>query len=245
MWLRPDDGPRFSPREAEEWRKKQKAESRTSPSSTNRKRDEERKKNPKREIGDAYTTSTYRKLVERACRAAGVPVWTPNQLRHRGLTNVARIGGPQAARPVPDHHDARSIHRYVEQYHALHAHTTRAAPPPPPRPARPRPLLAQLAPGARPPLACSVSAERPPALCLQMACPDSAQRTPALCLQMACSDSAQRTPALCLLRYCAARVRRYLARISPSAPAPCARCGLTQPAPIPHPPFASPVQSRS
>jgi integrase len=117
--LRAEDAPMFSPVEAETWRKERKAERRTSPPSTNRKRDAHRKKHPKSEIADAYTTATYRKVVERACKVAGVPKWTPNQLRHRGLTNVSRIGGREAARAVADHKDDRSIDRYVEIDHGL------------------------------------------------------------------------------------------------------------------------------
>ncbi|MBM3979716.1 MAG: site-specific integrase [Planctomycetes bacterium] len=34
------------------------------------------------------TTTSYRKFVARACAAAGVPVWTPNQLRHTRATEL-------------------------------------------------------------------------------------------------------------------------------------------------------------
>jgi len=35
-----------------------------------------------RRPGERYRVSSYRRAVTRACRAAGVAVWTPHQLRH-------------------------------------------------------------------------------------------------------------------------------------------------------------------
>ncbi|PIE23314.1 MAG: hypothetical protein CSA62_07920 [Planctomycetota bacterium] len=52
--------------------------------------DGRRRANPKRKLSNSYTTETYRRAVHRACTAAGVPTWSPNQLRHTGLTNAAR-----------------------------------------------------------------------------------------------------------------------------------------------------------
>jgi integrase len=40
------------------------------------------KRRPKRRPGAHYTTFSYRQAIERACRKAGVPAWSPNQLRH-------------------------------------------------------------------------------------------------------------------------------------------------------------------
>jgi integrase len=37
------------------------------------------------------STGAYRKLVAKACRAAGVPVWNPHQLKHSRATEVKRI----------------------------------------------------------------------------------------------------------------------------------------------------------
>ena len=117
--LRPDDAKLFSPREAEEWRKARRQEARTSPASCNKTRDEQRRRHPKSQIGDSYDVHAYRRAIHNACDVAGVPRWSPNRLRHNGLTKAARIGGREGARVIGDHKDRRSTDRYVEDHHEL------------------------------------------------------------------------------------------------------------------------------
>jgi integrase len=70
----------FSPAESVRLlRQKQRAARRTPVPPSQAKRAKAR---PRKGPGPHYTADTYRQAVERACRRAGVPAWSPNQLRH-------------------------------------------------------------------------------------------------------------------------------------------------------------------
>lgn len=43
---------------------------------------------PKREPGEFFSTATVRHVVERACKAAGIPTFAPNQVRHARATYI-------------------------------------------------------------------------------------------------------------------------------------------------------------
>jgi len=53
--------------------------------------------------GSAYTVSGYRQAIEAACSRAGIPVWTPHQLRHAAATEVRQRFGLDAARATLGH----------------------------------------------------------------------------------------------------------------------------------------------
>lgn len=58
---------------------------------------------PSGRAGDCYSTESYRRAVQRACKKAGVAVWTPNQLRHARATEVRKRYGLEAAQVVLGH----------------------------------------------------------------------------------------------------------------------------------------------
>ena len=60
--------------------------------------------------GPAYYTSAIRA----ACKKAGVPVWTPNQLRHRGGTDVREKFGLDAAQAILGHASAKTTEIYAK-----------------------------------------------------------------------------------------------------------------------------------
>jgi integrase len=94
------DAPLFSPREAEQWRRRQGAHCHRRPN---------QKPNPPktdRKLGDAFTTTTLRKSIEYACRKTGVETWTPHQLRHSAATNIRREFGLEAAAVILGHSSA-------------------------------------------------------------------------------------------------------------------------------------------
>jgi integrase len=62
-----------------------------------------------------YDDETYCQAVERACRRAGVPKWTPGQLRHNAATRVRRKYGLEAARLVLGHRSATTTEIYAEK----------------------------------------------------------------------------------------------------------------------------------
>ena len=64
---------------------------------------------------DRYTTSSYRRAVNRACELAGIPIWSPNRLRHSRLTEVRAKHGAEAARTLVGHKNLSTTEIYAEQ----------------------------------------------------------------------------------------------------------------------------------
>jgi integrase len=87
----------FSPREADEEFRQWKRTNR----STHRQQVRPRSPVQQRRPGNRYTKDSYRRAIERACVRAGVPKWTPHQLRHTaGCTCGFARKRPKAARRV-------------------------------------------------------------------------------------------------------------------------------------------------
>jgi integrase len=104
-----------------------------------------RKRKPRRQPGERYTTGSYgksiRKAIERAnteraceackelkpadrcaaCKANAIPVWHPHQLRHTAATKIRREAGLDVARVVLGHRSPQITELYAE------LDTTRAA----------------------------------------------------------------------------------------------------------------------
>lgn len=76
------------------------------------------KRNPKRVPGEHYTTQSYGKAVTKACSKAGVPSWSPNQLRHNAATFLRKKFGIEAARVILGHGSASVTEVYAELDHA-------------------------------------------------------------------------------------------------------------------------------
>jgi len=64
--------------------------------------------------GEHYTPASYRKAITRACKAAGVPVWHPHQLRHTAGTNIRKEMGLEAAQVWLGHAQANVTQVYAE-----------------------------------------------------------------------------------------------------------------------------------
>jgi integrase len=64
--------------------------------------------------GDQYTKASYNRAVNRACKKAGVPQWTVNQLRHSSGTEVRNKYGLDAAQAVLGHANASTTEIYAE-----------------------------------------------------------------------------------------------------------------------------------
>lgn len=107
----------FSPQEVELRRNLERREARVLPlwpSHAARLKDD-----PRAELGECYTTHSYRRAVHRACKAAGVPTWSPNQLRHSKATEVRKRYGLEAAQVVLGHTTADVTQVYAERDLAL------------------------------------------------------------------------------------------------------------------------------
>jgi integrase len=103
----------FSPREAmAEFRAGQRRDRKTRlyPSQ----RDRRPKADPKRALGDHYSTRTYNHAIGYGCRRAGVETWAPNRLRHNAATFLRREFGLDAARAILGHRSPAVTEVYAE-----------------------------------------------------------------------------------------------------------------------------------
>jgi integrase len=66
-----------------------------------------------RMLGDRYTPASYRRAITRACEKAGVPLWSPHQLRHAAATAIRREFGLDAAQAVLGHKCAKISEVYA------------------------------------------------------------------------------------------------------------------------------------
>lgn len=92
----------FSPREAERERH----------DGANSHRREGQPQTPRktaRRVGEHYTTESYRRAIARGCEAAGVPTWSPNQLRHNAATRLRREYGIEIAQTILGHRLGSSV----------------------------------------------------------------------------------------------------------------------------------------
>lgn len=64
--------------------------------------------------GKPWTPGNYRQAIVRAAARAGVPHWTPLQLRHTAATRLRRLAGLEAARAVLGHSRASTTEIYAE-----------------------------------------------------------------------------------------------------------------------------------
>lgn len=67
----------------------------------------------KRPPGEHYTKRSLNHAVDRACRRAGVPHWSPGQLRHSGATEVRELEDLQTAGDLMGHSSLETSKRYA------------------------------------------------------------------------------------------------------------------------------------
>ena len=109
-WLdRSDTAYCFSPREVVSATLQQRSNKR-SPAKQQRKPNKQRR--PPREH---YDDESLCQAVTRACEKAGVPKWTPGQLRHNAATRIKNEFGREAARQQLGHSSSTTTEIYVEE----------------------------------------------------------------------------------------------------------------------------------
>ena len=113
-WLQPDkpNAYLFSPETAVELHRadmRNRRKTKLQPSQVDRS-----KPAPKIKAGACYQVGTYGRAIERACERAGVPPWSPNQLRHLAATNITREFGIDVARSVLGHGSISTTEIYAE-----------------------------------------------------------------------------------------------------------------------------------
>jgi integrase len=115
-WLRPELGAYvFSPAASEALRQAERgARRRTKPTPSERaRRDATRGRG--RPLAERYTTNTYAQAITRACVRAGVPQWSPNQLRHTRATELRRDHGLEVVKAVLGHATVETSQLYAER----------------------------------------------------------------------------------------------------------------------------------
>jgi integrase len=73
------------------------------------------KPGPKRTVGDQYSDSYYWWEIDNAAKKAGVPHWSPNQLRHTALTAIRAKEGLDAAQVMANHKNVKTTEIYAER----------------------------------------------------------------------------------------------------------------------------------
>jgi len=72
-----------------------------------------------RPIGVRYTRDSYRRAIARACAAADIEVWSPNQLRHLRATEIRSQFGLESSQTILGHLRADTTELYAERDFAL------------------------------------------------------------------------------------------------------------------------------
>ena len=108
-----DNGYLFRPDLAENARNRLKRAGRKTPMTPSQAQ-RQRKEAPKRAPGKRYQRTSYTRTIARACKLAGVPEWSPNQLRHNAATNLRKIHGLEGTRTVLGHSTTDMTQVYAE-----------------------------------------------------------------------------------------------------------------------------------
>lgn len=104
----------FSPAEAEADRRRRIHAERRTPLSCGNRPGTNRRKRPRKQPGERYTTQSYGRAIAEGCRKSGVPHWTSHQLRHTAATDLRRAFGLDAARVVLGHRSPAVTDIYAE-----------------------------------------------------------------------------------------------------------------------------------
>lgn len=104
----------FSPAEAEAERRAKLHAERNTPLSCGNRPGSNRREQPAKQPGRRYTSNSYRRAIEYACKKQGVPVWTPHRLRHTAATRIRKRFGLEAAQIMLGHAWADVTQVYAE-----------------------------------------------------------------------------------------------------------------------------------
>ncbi len=130
--MRDHDKHCFSPIESEDYRRRHLSAKRKTPLSYGNSVGTNRKDNPKRRPGACYNSASYRKAVTSAVRLArkaikakggdpeaGLPKWTPYQLRHTAATKARKMFNYETAGALLGHSNMSATAIYAERNQGL------------------------------------------------------------------------------------------------------------------------------
>jgi integrase len=106
----------FSPKRSEEQRYAEKRKGRKTKLWLSHVRHQEQKRSRRKRaaLRDRYDVASYRRAIRRACLKAGVPIWSPNQLRHSAATNIRKRFGLEASQACLGHAELGVTQVYAE-----------------------------------------------------------------------------------------------------------------------------------
>jgi integrase len=110
--LRSPDAYCFSPRESAAKQRQERSLARKTPPKHGNSAGTNRKKNPKKQPGECYESSSYRNAILRAAKSAGVPDFYPRQLRVTAGRKFRQEFGVEAAQAQLGHKDIRTTETY-------------------------------------------------------------------------------------------------------------------------------------
>lgn len=105
----------FRPCDSEAKRRSAMHEARKTPLRFGNRPGSNRRKHPKRQAGECYTTDSYRRAIARVCEKHGIPRWSPNRLRHTAATEIRKEFGLEAAQVILGHSQANVTQVYAER----------------------------------------------------------------------------------------------------------------------------------
>jgi integrase len=103
----------FSPKAAEDERSEERRAKRKTPMTPSQAARAE-KANRMRKPGKSYTVTSYGRAIRNACESAGVPVWTPNRLRHNAATELRKKYDIETVRTILGHATGFTTEVYAE-----------------------------------------------------------------------------------------------------------------------------------
>lgn len=105
----------FCPADADsEFRARKRATRKSPMTPSHLRRHESAMESPKQAHQPTYDTRAYARAIARACKKAGVPHWSLNQLRHSAGTRIRRASGLDAARALLGHSSPSTAEIYAE-----------------------------------------------------------------------------------------------------------------------------------
>jgi integrase len=113
--LRSTDTYCFSPQETMEQINRTKRLARTTPLSCGNRPGTNRKKSPKRKPNLRYSVDSYRRRIKEVCKAHGISLWAPNQLRKLAATKIRKHCQLEAAQVILGHQSKRTTERFYAE----------------------------------------------------------------------------------------------------------------------------------
>jgi len=103
----------FSPQAAELERSEERRTNRSTPMTPSQAARSE-KTDRRRKPGKSYTVTSYGRAIHNACDAAGITVWSPNQLRHNAATELRKKYDIETVRTILGHATGFTTEVYAE-----------------------------------------------------------------------------------------------------------------------------------